>query len=180
MNSLEPRNEVESIIIEHNIDRKTFFEVDKISYKKIENKIISKFINQEDGFDFNLHRGYLRYNHKLRCIGISYQKNDWWEWFKLVPSIVGQTAPVYVVFTGDNYTWIYTGYLEALMKILYYGSPIGEGDCYIVSPKFDWLIGYSDDGDYVTCVDNGLFFSIDKMVLLDNDINVHLLPVQAH
>lgn len=34
MNSFEPRNEIESIIIEHNIDRKIFFEVDKISYKK--------------------------------------------------------------------------------------------------------------------------------------------------
>ncbi|EOV6690408.1 hypothetical protein [Listeria monocytogenes] len=56
MNSLEPRNEIESIIIEHNIDRKTFFEVDKI-YIQIENKIISKFINLEDGFDFNLPRG---------------------------------------------------------------------------------------------------------------------------
>lgn len=52
--------------------------------------------------------GNLRYNHKLRCIGISYQKNDWWEWFKLAPIIVEQTVPVYIVFTGDYVTWSIT------------------------------------------------------------------------
>ncbi|MBC1453987.1 hypothetical protein HB767_03345 [Listeria welshimeri] len=176
MNDSEPRTEIENIIKKLNIDRNSFFEISKNNCKKIENKIISKFIYKKDGFDFNLNRGYLRYNPKLRCIGINYLiTNVWWEWFKLLPNMIERTEAFYIVFTGESYTWIYSGFLDELMLILYHGSPIGGGDCYIVSKKFDWLIGYSDDGDFVTCVDDSSYFSIDKIAILDKNIKVVIL-----
>ena len=169
-NNLEPREEIESIIKQSAIDRKRFFEVDKFSYKAIQNKVIAKFINIERQFDFNLHRGYLRYNPKLRYIEIGYRKSsEWWEWFRLLPQILkGSMDAVYVIFVGDDYTWVYEGYIPELIEILFQGSPIGDGDCYIVSKKYEWLIGYSDDGDVVTCVDNGTFFDMDMLNVLEN------------
>lgn len=175
-NNLEPRIEIENIIKNSNIDRNRFFEVDKLSYKQVADKVISKFISRECSFDFNLHRGYLRYNPKLRCIGIGCLNNTkWWEWFRLLPNICpNNKEAIYFILVGDNYVWVYEAFLPEVIEILFQGSPIGSGDCYIVSKKFEWLVGYSDDGDYVTCVDNGKNFDINSLKMLDEEVFVSL------
>jgi len=175
-NNLEPRTEIDNIIKNSNIDRKRFFEVDKLAYKQITDKTISKFIHCTDKFDFNLQRGYLRYNPKLRCIGIACQnQNEWWQWFRLLPSICPNiTEAVYIIFVGNDYVWVYEAFLTEISEILFQGSPIGDGDCYVISKKFEWLIGYSDDGDCVTCVDGGTHFDFDSMKLIDKEIKVVL------
>ena len=121
-NNLEPRNEIEAIIKNHGISRNRFFEVDKFSYKSVLNRIISKFINIEEskGFDFNLHRGYLRYNPKLRCTVLYSAQEDWWQWFRLLPNLLNNLeSSVYIVFVGSDYSWIYEGFLQELIQILY-------------------------------------------------------------
>ena len=65
-NDIVVREEIESIVKKSAIDRKRFFEVDKLSYQAVQNRVVAKFINTEKQFDFNLHHGYLRYNRKLR------------------------------------------------------------------------------------------------------------------
>ena len=134
-NNLEPRTEIDNIIKNSNIDRKRFFEVDKLACKQIIDKTISKFIHCTDKFDFNLQRGYLRYNPKLRCIGIACQnQNEWWQWFRLLPSICSNSMDaVYIIFVGNDYVWVYEAFLPEIEEMLFQGSPIGDGDCYIIS-----------------------------------------------
>jgi len=175
-NNPKPRIEIENIIKKSNIDRKHFFEVDKLAYRQIIDKTISKFIHCIDKLDFNLQRGYLRYNPKLRCIGIKCPNhNEWWQWFRLLSSICpNNTEVVYIMFVGDDYVWVYEAFLPEIVEVLFQGSPIGDGDCYIISKKFEWLIGYSDDGDCITCVDNGTCFNFNSIKLINGQIKVFL------
>ena len=180
-NNPKPRIEIENIIKDLSIDRTRFFEVDKLTYRQIIDKTISKFIYCRDKFDFNLQRGYLRYNPKLRCIGIACQNhNEWWQWFRLLPQICPNNAEVvYIIFVGKDYSWVYEAFLPEIVEVLFQGSPIGDGDCYIISKKLEWLIGYSDDGDYITCVDDSAYFDFDSMKLIDKEIKVSLHTTEA-
>ena len=42
-NSIEAREEIESIVKKSAIDRKRFFEVDKLSYQAVQNRVVAKF-----------------------------------------------------------------------------------------------------------------------------------------
>lgn len=157
----EVRKEIELIIKENDIDRHSFFEVSKTKYQDIINKSFTKFLDSTKRNDFLLYKAYLRYNKKLQFVGINEVKytGEWWQWFRLLPQLINEPKKyVYVIFSGMTYTWVYEGKVKEIIEILYRGTPIGEGDCYIISKKYDWLIGYSDDGDYVSCLGSGLNF----------------------
>ena len=147
------RNEIERIVKEHQIDRRSFFEVSKTSYEQIQRKTENTFVDKSKHWDAEIHWANLgNYNPKLSSVNVV--MDDWSTWMAELPNIIPSSDnSMYVLFEGDSKYWLYEAFLSELIFIL--GEINGLDDFYIVSKKFDWLISLNHH-DVITYVGDNL------------------------
>ncbi len=150
------RDEIEQILKDKHIDRSRFGEFSKSAYKNIfgcffyayaKHDINSKYdaeyfrIHSSDDSEFfwkHLKEG-LRQEH-IASFG-----SDWDAYCNEIKAAVPVPANE-KVFLILREGWVYEGYPEDIIKVLAETS-ILLTDLYIVSKKYDWFIGHSDDGE---------------------------------
>ena len=150
------RDEIEQIIKDKHIDRSRFGEFSKAAYKNVfgrffytfakhgsEQKYDSEYfrINSSDDSEFF-------WNHLRENLGREHIASFGSDWFAYCNEIkealpVSANKKAYLILREG---WVYEGYPEEIMKTLAETS-ILLTDFYIVSKKYDWFIGHSDDGE---------------------------------
>lgn len=152
---VKQREEIETCIKEHNIDRRRFFESSKQSYAQIIRRIEDAFVDKSKNWNAKIHwanMGY--YRPDIPC---SVKVVESWNWINKLPQIIPEVeTPVYVLFEDvKNYQpkyWLYEAYVNELVVVLNECSM--WGDFYIVSKKYDWLISLNHH-DVVSCLGKG-------------------------
>ena len=155
--------EVSNVIKEASIDTSRFFKVSEEKSKGIIDDIFYSFVDISKYTDISLNRIYDKLDDKFQNYaskGVSLEGLSWEEFL----SHIYQFAPnkdnlVYLIISGsgkEDYSVIYEGEISEVVKVLFYGVPLGNnGDFTITSKHYDWLIYYNDGLErlrYVTSV----------------------------
>jgi len=150
-----------------NISKNRFHKVRSTQWKNIYQKITEKYADKTKTWKNGLHwaniNGYSPKSMKklLGCYPVNYST-----WFYLLPQIISNSDMVYFLIDkggdwhlGEKF-WIFESYLPELIKVLNLLNQTafldtGWSDYYIVSKKFQWIIGFNHH-DIISCVGEGL------------------------
>lgn len=155
--------EVSNVIKESSIDTSRFFKVSEEKSKDIIDDIFYSFVDISKYTKISLNRIYDKLDDKFQNYaskGVSLESLSWENFL----SHIYQFAPnkdnlVYLIVSGsdkEDYSVVYEGEISEVVKVLFYGVPLGNnGDFTITSKHYDWLIYYNDNLErlrYVTSV----------------------------
>ncbi|MBQ3566338.1 MAG: hypothetical protein IJA12_04085 [Oscillospiraceae bacterium] len=145
------RDEIEQIIKDENIDRKYFYEVSKLKYEQIIRKFYFTFCDYKKYPIIDLSYLWLRFRKELEFSEKIYFYKDFKEFIEKISVLVPDNDDDRFYYLILDYGWVYEGKLKEIQNVLYCTSVLLE-DFYIVSKKFDWFIGHSDDGQSLCLV----------------------------
>lgn len=140
------RDEIEEIIKEENIDRNRFYEFSKLQYNDIINRFYYTFVDYEKYPKVELAYCWLHFREGLRHTEpVSQRTHEWVDFLQKVQLMIAQVCDekMYMIVSQG---WVYEGYAEQIFRVLMETDSLLE-DFYIVSPKFDWVMAYCDDGE---------------------------------
>ena len=138
------RDEVEEIIKEEHIDRKRFGEFSKFGYEEIIKKFYYTFVDYEKYPQIELNYCWLHFRNSLTVERKFSVGGEWKEFLRQVSNWIGENKDrkCYVILSQG---WVYEGYIKEIFLVLGETDGLLE-DFYIVSPDFEWIISYCDDG----------------------------------
>lgn len=139
------RLQIENIIKSCGIDRTRFHEYSKTGYPQVIARFLYTFTDfQKDARTdpVCLEYCFLRFRKEWEKLVIPY---DWVDMIGRTREYVsGKTDGK--VFLILSHGWVYEGFIDEIMQVL--GETDNHlSDFYIMSPKYDWLAAYCDDGD---------------------------------
>ena len=138
------RTEIEEIIKEKSIDRKSFYEYSKMEYQRVINRFYYAFADYKKYPRVELSYCWLRFRAELNILDSVGEGIGWtgmlarikerlpYDWEKKIYLILSQG-------------WVYEGYMDSIIKVLQETDGLLE-DFYIVTPQFDKFAAYCDDG----------------------------------
>ena len=138
------RTEIEEIIKKKSVDRKRFFECSKTKYQKIINGFYYAFVDYNKYPKVELSYCWLHFRQDMKVIDRVSEMIGWkcmlakikeglsYDWNKKIFLIV-----------SDG--WVYEGYIDSVIDVLNEVDELLE-EFYIVTPQFDKLAAYCDDG----------------------------------
>ena len=151
------RNEISEIVRQKHIPPERFGEFSKISYKRVFARFYYSFAEHDKNTKYDSE--YLRI-HSVDCYNSFFGKKlrsglekeliarwdrDWVTYCNEMKNGIPENGGRKLFFIL-NEGWIYDGYAGDIINILAETSILLK-DSYIVSKKFDWFIGLSDDGE---------------------------------
>lgn len=142
----EYRNEIENIIKKYNIDRKSFHEVDKFYYKKVQHHIYYTFCNYQKYPDIQFAYMWTRLRDNLKTSKLI--RTDWSDWNAYIDKInpfipdKNPSTQYYLIMDGG---WVYEGTITEIKKVLY-EMPVFMEDFYLSPKDYSWLIIHCEDG----------------------------------
>ena len=139
------RDEIEEIIKEEHIDRNRFGEFSKFKYQDIITKFYYTFVDYEKYPKVELAYCWLHFRDNLTVKSTIKFSGEWKKFLQQVNKLIGTNADrkLYMILSQ---AWVYEGYAKEIFDVLGETDGLLE-DFYIVSPDFDWVICYSDDGE---------------------------------
>ena len=143
------RDEIEETVKMLGIDRARFSEYSKQRYEDILKKFYQTFFDlprRQLAYSFypwtNIRKQWVRTD----CAGYLQHDGDWLSYLEKVRRLVPAADDrKLLLITSDDF--VYEGFPQEIFAVL---GEVTTGllrDFYLVSPKFDWLIVYSDDAD---------------------------------
>ena len=164
------------------ISKNRFHKVKGAQWKNIYKIITEKYADKTKTWKNGLHwantNGYSPKSMKnfLGCFSVDYST-----WFHFLPQIISGNYMVYLLIDkgGDWYSgeqfWIFESYIPELIKALDLLNQTaflntGWSDYYIVSKKFQWIIGFNHH-DIISCVGEGLNLNCFKNTNMTNSQN---------
>ncbi len=139
------RNEIEQIIKDENIARKSFFEVSKLRYEEIIRKFYFAFCDYKKYPRIDLSNLCLRFRKELELSEKVYFYNNFKEYIEKISELVPDNDNDRLYYLILDYGWVYEGRLKEIQMVLYCTS-VSLQDFYIISKNFDWFVCHSDDG----------------------------------
>ena len=139
------RLQIENIIKSCEIDRTRFYEYSKMGYSKVITRFLYTFTDFKKDVKNDticLDYCFLRFRKKWEKLIIS---GYWADMIcKTREYVIEKTdGKVFLILSQG---WVYEGFIDEIMKVL--GETDNNlNDFYIVSPKYEWLAAYCDDGD---------------------------------
>lgn len=139
------RDEIEEIIKEEHIDRARFGEFSKLHYEDILKKFYYTFVDDERYPKVELAYCWLHLRPTLTKEGEVLVKEDWHTFLQQVSDWIApdENRKLYMLLSQG---WVYAGYKKEIFAVLRETDGLLE-DFYLVSPDFDWMIAYCDDGE---------------------------------
>ncbi len=138
------RNEIEEIIKEKSIDRKLFYEYSKTKYKKVINGFYYAFADYEKYPKVELNYCWLHFRQELKEIDCVSETIGWNCMLAKIKErlLYDWNKKIYLILSDG---WVYEGYIDIITDVL---SEVDGwlDDFYIVTPQYDKLAAYSDDG----------------------------------
>lgn len=157
-------NEIKNVIKEFSIDIDRFSKVSEEKSKDIIGDVFYSFVDISKYIKVSLNRIYDKLDDKFQNYaskGITFKGISWEDFlghiYKFAPN---KDNFVYLIVSGngeEDYSVIYEGEVSEVVKVLFYGVPLGNnGDFTIVSKHYDWLIYYQDDIERLRYVTNAM------------------------
>lgn len=139
------RDEIEEIIKEEHIDRKRFGEYSKFKYEEVIKRFYYTYMNYEKYPKIELTNCWLHFRDALRKGDNIYVGGDWKHFLYQVEELIEEKekTKLYMILSQG---WVYEGFIKEILDVLGETDGLLE-DFYIVSPEFDWMIAYCDDGE---------------------------------
>lgn len=139
------RDEIEEIIREEHIDGSRFGEFSKLKYEKIIKRFHYTFTDYEKYPKSELMYCWLHLRTSLNKGNNIYVGGDWKQFLQQVKALIEQNEDrkLYMILSQG---WVYEGFVKEIFDVLGETDGLLE-DFYIVSPDFDWMISYCDDGE---------------------------------
>jgi len=148
----EIRDRVEEIIKKKKIDRTRFYEYSKTDYQKVITNFYYAYADYQKYPKVSMDHMWLhvRENLKQQRIALISERDYGYE--KMVRSIKEQMHynwehKLFLILEG----WVYEGYIDEMLDILAELDILDVSEFYIVTPKYDKVALYTDDGECV-CV----------------------------
>lgn len=137
------------------MDNSQFHAVNFYRWKDIYSKITDRFADKTKSWKKGLHWANTNGYNTNQKIQYCYDSRDDWEWFHKLPEIIlDYEKMVYLLIeTRDEKFEIYEGFLPEVIVVL--AENIIFSDYYIVSKKYEWIIGYNHH-EIVSFVGKGL------------------------
>ncbi|MCD7800225.1 MAG: hypothetical protein LUG94_03320 [Ruminococcus sp.] len=156
--------EVENVVKEFSIDVNRFVKVLEEKSKDIIDDVFYSFVDISKYVKVSLNCIYDKLDDRFKNYlskGVTCGELSWEDFlsyiYKFAPN---KDNSVYLIISGsgeEDYSVVYDGEISEVVKVLFYGVPLGNnGDFTIVSKYYDWLIYYHDDKErlcYVTTID---------------------------
>ncbi len=138
------RDEIEEIVKEENIDRNRFGEFSKFQYEEIIKRFYYTYVDYVKYPKIELEYCWLRFRASLNKGNDICVRGDWNQFLRQLWDLTEEKEiKLYMILSQG---WVYEGYAKEIFEVL--GETDGLlDDFYIVSPKFDWMISYCDDGE---------------------------------
>ena len=142
------RDEIEEIIKEENIDRKRFSEYSKFKYEDVVKRFYYTFVDYEKFPKIEMSYCWLKFRSSLQKGNDIYVNGEWKYFLYQVGMLIKgrKDIKLYMILSEG---WVYEGYIKEILDVLGETDGLLE-DFYIVSPAFDWMIAYCDDGESAT------------------------------
>lgn len=138
------RDEIEEIIKEKHIDRNRFGEFSKLKYEDIMKRFYYTYMDYVKYPKIDLEYGWLRLRASLNKGSNIYVGGDWNRFLQQLWDLVEEKEiKLYMILSLG---WVYEGYAKEIFEVLGETDVLLD-DFYIVSPNFDWMICYCDDGE---------------------------------
>lgn len=139
------RYEIEEIIKEKYIDRKRFREYSKYKYEEVVKRFYYTYINYEKYPKIELEYCWLHFRDSLYKGKNIYVGGDWKCFLHQLGELIEEKedTKLYMILSQG---WVYEGFIKEILNVLGETDGLLE-DFYIVSPQFDWMIAYCDDGE---------------------------------
>lgn len=139
------RDEIEEIIKEENIDRKRFGEYSKFKYEDVIKQFYYTYMNYERYPKIELSYCWLHFRDSIQKEDNIYVDGDWKQFLHRVGELLEEKEDtnLYMILSQG---WVYEGYIKEILDVLGETNSLLE-DFYIVSPVFDWMIAYCEDGE---------------------------------
>ncbi|MCR2048795.1 hypothetical protein NSB25_16090 [Acetatifactor muris] len=157
------------MVMQCGISKERFHKVRGNQWENIYQKIVEKYADKTKIWKNGLHwantNGYSPKSMKkfLGCYAVDYST-----WFYFLPQIIKENNMVYFLINkgrdwneGEEF-WIFESYIPELVKVLDLLNhtaflDYGWLDYYIVSKKYQWIIGFNHH-DIISCIGEGLNF----------------------
>ena len=139
------RDEIEEIIKEENIDRKRFGEYSKFKYEDVIKRFYYTYMDYEKYPKTELAYCWLHFRDSIQKEDNIYVDGDWKQFLHRVGALIEgkEDTKLYMILSQG---WVYEGYLKEILDVLGETDGLLE-DFYLVSPEFEWMIAYCDDGE---------------------------------
>lgn len=139
------RDEIEEIIKEENINRKRLGEYSKFKYEDVIKRFYYTYMDYEKYPQIELAYSWLHFRDSLQKEDNIYVDGDWKQFLHRVGALGEgkEDTKLYMILSQG---WVYEGYLKEILDVLGETDSLLE-DFYIVSPVFDWMIAYCEDGE---------------------------------
>lgn len=138
------RTEIEEIIKEKLVDRKLFYEYSKTEYQKVINGFYYAFVDYEKYPEVELSYCWLHFREELNEIDFVSETIGWKCMLAKIKEVLSYdwNKKIYLILSQG---WVYEGYIDSIIDVLNEVDGLLE-DFYIVTPQFDKLAAYCDDG----------------------------------
>lgn len=139
------RDEIEEIIKEEKIDRKRFSECAKFKYENVIKRFYYTFMDYEKFPKIEMSYCWLKFRKSLQKGNNIYVNGEWKYFLYQVGTLMkGREDTKFYMILSEG--WVYEGYIKEILDVLEETESFLE-DFYIVSPAFDCVIAYCDDGE---------------------------------
>lgn len=146
-------DEIARTIEEYSIDASRLSKVSEERAKEVVEDVFYSFVDVTKSAEVSLNRIYDRVDERYQnhlSKGVSLGELSWKEFLDYVYRFVPkEDNSVYLIVSGrgeEDYSVVYEGELSEVVRLLFYGVPLGNGgDFTVVSKHCEWLVYYQDD-----------------------------------
>lgn len=145
------RDEIEENVKALGLDRTRFYEYSKQRYEDILKQFYQTFFDlprRQLQYEFYPWRNIRKKWKRRDAVGWLQHDGDWMSYLMNIRAILPcADDKKLLLITSDDF--VYEGYPQEVFAVLGEATGLLQ-DFYLVSPKFEWLVVYSDDADCAT------------------------------
>lgn len=145
------RDEIEENVKALGLDRTRFYEYSKQRYEDILKQFYQTFFDlprRQLQYEFYPWRNIRKKWKRRDAVGWLQHDGDWMSYLMKIRAILPcADDKKLLLITSDDF--VYEGYPQEVFAVLGEATGLLQ-DFYLVSPKFEWLVVYSDDADCAT------------------------------
>ncbi|MBQ6040859.1 MAG: hypothetical protein IJL32_08825 [Oscillospiraceae bacterium] len=145
------RDEIEETVKALGIDRTRFYEYSKQRYEDILKQFYQTFFDlprRQLQYEFYPWTNIRRQWKKTRSSGYQRENGGWNGFLEEIHRLLPADDDRKLLLITSN-DFVYEGYPQEIFAVLGEATGLLQ-DFYLVSPKFEWLVVYSDDADCAT------------------------------
>lgn len=145
------RSIIEETVKEKCIDRQRFHEYSKDDYMMVINRFFYAFVEHDNDTEVDLNYCWLHFRKELKVIATIKESIGWDNMLNAIKEKLAfdRSKKLYLIL-GDG--WVYEGFIDEITAVLYEVDGLID-EFYIVSPQFDKLASYCDDGQCMVIIE---------------------------